>query len=579
MEDENKHFQIPLNKIVFKQTSVKSGKIEEDGKNLENFRKVVAVLRKGREEERSKGKRRGDRNVREKGSEVKKKNKCAVKKKKKKRKGQKKSARTDESVMTDERESTNDITLPALNITQNDTINDTLQKVKLRSRSVLKRAKFHRFIKPKHQESSDSIFNRKRRSILDRVNITHQNNQGVEPSSATIKLPLLNQTPKLFQLNIEMKSTLKNKAHNNDSILLDSLHKDIKELLEEVKKEPFEPEESSHKSSTPQVRTEEAFHFSEANDLHLDNEEKKRMLRNEFKMQNRTKPDDLDFETPDFSEYSKPTISRESNFGYDLFSDEYKEHSQKNIPTMKLKDPFKKTGGIKINKIEHYFKLKKEIFSSPAAKPNPTRHGSGLKKPAQDPSEPKAAPSKPQPCAKPKLKPKSPANAQIEDLIKHKPWLKDFPLKKMKLENLQKYFVVTESERDLTEEDKKKRDLEVEFINKEVMANKDMMRENKTDQQLFNDFRYLGKYGQYLYQRVKDRNHYQRLDIYGEDETNLTKIKLKKCYLKKVRIWHPDNLKKHKYCFANEESACKLISNIFQLIDDSYKTLLNKFIN
>ena len=45
--------------------------------------------------------------------------------------------------------STNDITLPALNITQNDNMNETLYKIKMRSRSVLKKNGLHHFNKQK----------------------------------------------------------------------------------------------------------------------------------------------------------------------------------------------------------------------------------------------------------------------------------------------------------------------------------------------------------------------------------------------------------------------------------------------
>ena len=44
---------------------------------------------------------------------------------------------------------TNDITLPALNISHKDDLNETLEKVKLRSRSVLKNAGLHLLIKPR----------------------------------------------------------------------------------------------------------------------------------------------------------------------------------------------------------------------------------------------------------------------------------------------------------------------------------------------------------------------------------------------------------------------------------------------
>ena len=62
-------------------------------------------------------------------------------------------------------------------------------------------------------------------------------------------------------------------------------------------------------------------------------------------------------------------------------------------------------------------------------------------------------------------------------ILKYKPWLKTLPLKAMKTQNLYKYYVVTEDEKNLNEEEQKIKDEEVQFIIAEVISKKELMRE------------------------------------------------------------------------------------------------------
>jgi hypothetical protein len=125
----------------------------------------------------------------------------------------------------------------------------------------------------------------------------------------------------------------------------------------------------------------------------------------------------------------------------------------------------------------------------------------------------------------------------------------------MKIQNIKKYYVITKDERELSDYQKTEKIGEIEYIEKEVIPKRDIMREKKSDEELLNDVRYLGKYADYLFQRIKSRNDYQRLGLQDQrsegnllvsfpDAFLLGKAQIKKAYLKKVQIWHPDNIKK-----------------------------------
>ena len=81
------------------------------------------------------------------------------------------------------------------------------------------------------------------------------------------------------------------------------------------------------------------------------------------------------------------------------------------------------------------------------------------------------------------------------------------------------------------------------------MHKRNMPREKKTDFELLMDARYFNKYGDYLFKRLEQKNHYQRLEVTKE----ASKSDIKKAYFKLALIWHPDNIrKKWRFGFANE---------------------------
>jgi DnaJ-class molecular chaperone len=97
-----------------------------------------------------------------------------------------------------------------------------------------------------------------------------------------------------------------------------------------------------------------------------------------------------------------------------------------------------------------------------------------------------------------------------------------------------------------------------------------MPREKKTDFELLMDARYFNKYGDYLFKRLEQKNHYQRLEVTKE----ASKSDIKKAYFKLALIWHPDNIrKKWRFGFANEQDFTKLVAQVFVLFEEAYKTL------
>ena len=91
----------------------------------------------------------------------------------------------------------------------------------------------------------------------------------------------------------------------------------------------------------------------------------------------------------------------------------------------------------------------------------------------------------------------------------------------------------------------------MDFIQNEIVKKRYQVREKKTDEELLLDFRFSNKYGSFLYDRIRNLNHYQRLKL--NSNSTLTKNQVKKNFHKLALIWHPDNInKKYKFCFANK---------------------------
>lgn len=48
----------------------------------------------------------------------------------------------------------------------------------------------------------------------------------------------------------------------------------------------------------------------------------------------------------------------------------------------------------------------------------------------------------------------------------------------------------------------------MDFINREVVKNRNQLREKKSEYELLLDARYFGKYGEYLYKKIQHKNFY-----------------------------------------------------------------------
>ena len=114
------------------------------------------------------------------------------------------------------------------------------------------------------------------------------------------------------------------------------------------------------------------------------------------------------------------------------------------------------------------------------------------------------------------------------------------------------------------------------YIMKVVEPKKHIMREKKTDKELLEDARFFNRHSEYILGSMKQRDNFERLSIEQSDIPELTKAKVKKAFHRMALLWHPDSIKKtHKYCFANEEAYFNLVSQSFQLVEQSYRQLAN----
>ena len=150
-------------------------------------------------------------------------------------------------------------------------------------------------------------------------------------------------------------------------------------------------------------------------------------------------------------------------------------------------------------------------------------------------------------------------------------------MKSKKLENIMKMYPLCE-EKDKIDFNSLKGpehdsfQAEMSYIKKVVEVKIHVMREKKTDKELLEDVRFFNRHSDYVLGLMKSRNNYQRLGIAETDRTFLTKAKVKKAYHKMALLWHPDSINKtHKYCFAHETSYINLVSQSFQLVEESYR--------
>ena len=162
----------------------------------------------------------------------------------------------------------------------------------------------------------------------------------------------------------------------------------------------------------------------------------------------------------------------------------------------------------------------------------------------------------------------------VRSLLQIKPWLICLPLRASKIEFLKRNFPLNEEISSqipkLEGKDLEDYKSELEFVNGDVVQKRNMPREKKSDYELLMDARYFNKYGDYLFKRLEQKNHYQRLEV----AKDASKSDIKKAYFKLALIWHPDNIrKKYRFGFANEQDFTKLVAQVFVLFEEAYKTL------
>jgi hypothetical protein len=259
--------------------------------------------------------------------------------------------------------STNDITLPALNITRHDDANEALEKVKARSRSVLKKQGFHKFNRPKVNVSdlnvdkkNSDIKRRNRYGTDDRMS----NSDSVNPESPMpeVKLPSINSNKKQlyttpsFHDNYEKQESNYNLVSNK---VLSNLKHESEQLLEKVRNEYSRQEESSmHDMSYSSIPVMKKQSNSVKPSLHLDNEEKAKIMKSIIIDPNN---DDLDFESSVSSKFSKHNRSRQTKLRKDMtLTTDKNILNNINSSTKKIDDIFAKPKEIKIKKMKDYFK-------------------------------------------------------------------------------------------------------------------------------------------------------------------------------------------------------------------------------
>lgn len=81
-----------------------------------------------------------------------------------------------------------------------------------------------------------------------------------------------------------------------------------------------------------------------------------------------------------------------------------------------------------------------------------------------------------------------------------KPWLSQFPTKKIPLDKLQQMFTLTDTANlsHLQADERVEYNAEIEFIRLKVVPKWHQMREKKSDMELLHDARFFNKNGQFL---------------------------------------------------------------------------------
>ena len=177
-------------------------------------------------------------------------------------------------------------------------------------------------------------------------------------ASLDIKLPKINPQTKKFDFNYDLKEKLRNNPYENmaedeDNRVLKDLKIETQQLLKEVKQEFQQQEDNTFESSTPTPEIKSRTKKAKKKDLHLDLEDKAKMMKSIFTIQN----DELDFASTS-SKISKPSMSRQSRLRKE-FSTESQPKTGINhhvySSSKKIEDPFSKPKDIKVRRIKDYY--------------------------------------------------------------------------------------------------------------------------------------------------------------------------------------------------------------------------------
>lgn len=201
----------------------------------------------------------------------------------------------------------NDITLPVLNFSNKDDVNETLEMVKLKSRSVLRKAGFHSIIKQRVKVPEA----RMRRMEFKKRKSRFSDEEASMPKNT---LNLVEKLPDINRPSMNASKHFDSTAHTREKELddvsypqqlsnernLNVLKYESQNLLKDVKKEMKEQEEELFED-TPLFN--QNYKKENEADLRLDNSMKEKMMKSVF-----TNPyeNDLDFESSRSSEDNIP---------------------------------------------------------------------------------------------------------------------------------------------------------------------------------------------------------------------------------------------------------------------------------
>lgn len=157
----------------------------------------------------------------------------------------------------------------------------------------------------------------------------------------------------------------------------------------------------------------------------------------------------------------------------------------------------------------------------------------------------------------------------IQQLVAAKPWLDAPFLSTFTGSQLRSNFLINETEMELDPAHKEK---ELKHIRENVLPTRDKPANSKQDTELVNEIRYFARNREFAVQKMAKKTFYGRLDL----SSGCSDSELKKSYKTKVLLYHPDNMRRTFVLFAHHEQFEQFMKEMFQMVDEAYKTLINK---